>query len=86
MEMSIRCVLKRTGFMFAVAAMATVPAANSYARQPQIAPIQSHPYGQTYSEWAVDWWQVTLETPASVNPIDVDDQGEHCDRGDMGNV
>jgi hypothetical protein len=83
--MSIGCVLKWTGSIFAVAAMATVPAAQSHARQPSIAPIQSHPYGQTYDEWAADWWQVALETPASVNPF-TDEHGEHCDQGDMGNV
>ena len=60
-------------------------AAQSNARQPDTAPIHSHPYGQTYSEWATDWWQVALETPASVNPI-TDKSGEHCDQGNMGNV
>ena len=54
-------------------------------RQPHIAPIQSHPHGQTYGEWAADWWQVALETPASVNPL-TDETGENCDQGDMGNV
>ena len=56
--MSITCVLNRTGLILAVAAMASVPAAKSHARQPNIAPIQSHPYGQTYSEWAADFWQL----------------------------
>jgi hypothetical protein len=83
--MSTRCVLKRTCLMFAVAAMATGSAVQSHAHQPNIAPIHSHPYGQTYSEWATDWWQVALETPASVNPI-TDSSGEHCDEGNMGNV
>jgi hypothetical protein len=83
--MSTRCSLKRTALMLAVVAMATVPAAKSYARQPHIAPIQSHPYGQTYSEWAADWWQFVLETPASVNPV-LDTTGADCDQGDMGNV
>lgn len=83
--MSTRCVLKRTCLMFAVAAMATGSAARSHAAQPNIAPIHSHPYGQTYSEWATDWWQVALETPASVNPI-TDNSGEHCEEGNMGNV
>ena len=83
--MTTRCVLKRTCFMFAIAAMTTGSAAQSQARQPDIAPIYSHPYGQTYSEWAADWWQVALETPASVNPI-TDNSGEHCDEGNMGNV
>jgi hypothetical protein len=83
--MSIRCVLRWTASVFALAAMATLPAAKSYARQPHIAPIQSHPHGQTYSEWAADWWEFVLETPASVNPA-LDETGADCDQGDMGNV
>ena len=54
---------------------------------PRIAPIQSEPYGKTYNEWAAEWWQWALETPASVNPlldflgIDAD-----CSSGQRGNV
>jgi hypothetical protein len=83
--MSTRCALKRTGLISAVAAMATVPAVQSYASQPHIAPIQSHPHGQTYSEWAADWWEFVLETPATGHPV-LDETGAACDQGDMGNV
>jgi hypothetical protein len=41
--MSVRLVPKRTGLKFAIAAMAVAPVAESHARQPEIAPIQSHP-------------------------------------------
>src|SRR5688500_11533882 len=44
---------------------------------PRIAPIQSHPHGQTYSEWAAAWWQWALETPADVNPL-LDTTGANC--------
>jgi hypothetical protein len=83
--MSTKCALKRTGLILAVAAMATVPVTKPSARQAHIAPIQSHPYGQTYNEWASRWWRVALETPAPVNPL-ADQTGENCDQGDMGNV
>jgi hypothetical protein len=83
--MSVRLVPKRTGLRFAVTALAMAPVVESHAGQPEIAPIQSHPYGQTYNEWASRWWRVALETPASVNPL-ADETGANCDQGDMGNV
>jgi hypothetical protein len=83
--MSVGLVPKRTGLTFAIAAVAMAPAMGSQARQPIIAPIQSHPYGQTYNEWASRWWRVALETPTSLNPL-ADDTGANCDHGDMGNV
>lgn len=51
----------------------------------RIAPVQSHPGGQSYEHWAAEWWQWALETPASVNPI-LDDTGEHCQEGQIGHV
>ena len=83
--MSIEHTFKQSSLLLILAAMVAVPAATAFAQQPRILPIQSHPHGQTYSEWAVDWWQVALETPAAVNPF-TDPSGENCDRGDMGDV
>lgn len=83
--MSTNLALRQTSVVLIIAAAATLPASGSFARQPHIAPIQSHPHGQTYSEWAVDWWQVAVETPASVNPV-LDETGENCDQGNQGNV
>ena len=83
--MSTECTFKQASLVLVFAAMAALPAATATARQPNIAPIQSHPYGQTYAEWAADWWQVALETPAPVNPF-TDTGGENCEQGDMGNV
>ena len=51
-----------------LAAIATCPSVAS-AENFNIAPIQSHPHGQTYSQWAAQWWQWALETPASENPL-----------------
>ena len=83
--MSTEYTFKQASLVLVLAAMAAVPASTAIARQPNIAPIQSHPYGQTYGEWAADWWQVALETPAPVNPF-TDAGGENCEQGDMGNV
>ena len=52
---------------------------------PGIAPIQSRPHGQTYSEWAALWWQWALEIPASVNPL-TDLLGVHCAQGQSNHV
>ena len=54
-------------------------------RPPVIAPINSHPRGNTYGEWASKWWQWALGTPASVNPV-LDTTGELCAEGQMGRV
>ena len=67
-----------------LAAIVTCPFDASAENLP-IAPIESHPHGQTYSEWAAQWWQWALETPASVNPV-VDQTGQHCAEGQMGHV
>jgi hypothetical protein len=72
-------------FLFVVVlASATCPAfVNSAA--PSIAPIQSHPHGRTYGEWAAAWWQWALGTPASVNPV-LDETGENCAEGQSDRV
>jgi hypothetical protein len=50
---------------------------------PNIAPIKSHPHGMTYSEWAAEWWQWALATPAGVNPPY---GGADCSGGQTGHV
>lgn len=35
------------------------------------------PYGLTYGQWTVKWWQWALETPASINPV-ADETGEYA--------
>lgn len=59
--------------------------ANAGQGNPRIATIQSHPYGKTYGEWAAEWWQWALGTPASVNPV-LDETGEFCAEGQEGHV
>lgn len=52
---------------------------------PGIAPIQSHPHGKSYSEWAAEWWQWAWRIPAPVNPV-IDETGAHCAEGQSGPV
>jgi hypothetical protein len=36
------------------------------------------PYGKTYGQWTVEWWQWALSTPKSINPV-VDKAGIFAD-------
>lgn len=56
---------------------------SSQQNNPRIAPIQSHPSGKSYSQWAATWWKWALENPASTNPLL--DKGE-CSVGQKGRV
>ena len=60
-----------------------VAEASSQEHNPRIAPIQSHQGGKSYSQWAANWWQWALETPASTNPLL--NKGE-CSVGQKGRV
>jgi hypothetical protein len=31
--------------------------------------VDSKPYGKTYGEWTVNWWQWALSIPSSINPV-----------------
>jgi hypothetical protein len=50
---------------------------------PGIAPINSHPYGKSYGEWAVAWWTWLLETPYDINPAV---NNNPCSGGQSGHV
>jgi hypothetical protein len=53
----------------AVSASAAAPA------NPSVFPPQSHPFGQSYSQWAAAWWQWAYSIPTAQNPI-TDTTGE----------
>jgi hypothetical protein len=46
---------------------------------------QPRPHGQSYSEWAADWWTWALSQPAATNPV-LDPTGEQCAVGQQGGV
>jgi hypothetical protein len=48
-------------------------------------PIAGEPYGKSYREWAAEWWQWSLQIPASVNPA-TDQTGRYCSVGQRGAV
>lgn len=50
-----------------------------------IAPPNSTPYSQTYSEWAASWLQWALSIPADQSPL-LDTTGEFCHVGQSGPV
>jgi len=52
---------------------------------PGILPIQSQPYGESYSEWVVNWWQWVLSIPADRNPL-TDTTGEFAGENQHGPV
>jgi hypothetical protein len=52
---------------------------------PGVLPPQSHPYGESYGEWVVDWWQWVLSIPADRNPL-TDPTGEFAGEGQHGPV
>lgn len=51
----------------------------------EIAPPWSRPYGRTYGQWEVAWWQWAMRIPADRNPIS-DETGAHCAEGQSGPV
>jgi hypothetical protein len=52
---------------------------------PGIAPPGSKPHGLSYGEWAAEWWNWALSTPAEVNPL-LDESGTCGHIGQQGQV
>lgn len=52
---------------------------------PRVFPPTAHPYGQSYSEWAAEWWQWALSQPAATNPL-TDLTGAQCANEQQGKV
>lgn len=52
---------------------------------PGIAPIDSTPYGKSYSRWAAAWWEWAYSVPADQNPL-LDTKGENADEEQRGPV
>jgi hypothetical protein len=78
--------MRRRVMLFALSAslvlLTTGPVAASEAR---VIPADGRPYGQTYADWAADWWQWALAQPTSTNPI-LDATGEQCANDQSGQV
>lgn len=49
-------------------------------------PPKSHPYGRSYPEWAVKWWQWSMSIPTDGHHPAQDEVGVDVARGQKGNV
>ena len=52
---------------------------------PGVAPVQSNPYGASYSEWSARWWQYALSIPTDQSPF-LDSTGANFAVGQSGKV
>jgi hypothetical protein len=50
-----------------------------------VVPSHSNAYGNKFSEWSAEWWQLVLSIPASENPL-FDPDGSQCVLGQRGPV
>ena len=90
---SIQTVLKQTltcAATLAIAAAASAQAQGVLAddlrsRPPVVLPPQSQPYGESYAQWAADWWNWALSIPAEINPA-ADPTGTNAAVGQHGPV
>jgi hypothetical protein len=57
----------------------------AYAANPGVFPISSNPYGKSYEDWSIKWWQWILSIPKDVNPLN-DDTGRNCGQKQEGPV
>ena len=70
----------------AVTAVLVAPnPASATNEKARVFPPGAHPYGQSYSQWAADWWTWALTQPAAVNPL-LDPTGANCAQGQSGRV
>jgi hypothetical protein len=53
--------------------------------KPRVFSPNAQPYGQSYGEWAADWWQWVLTQPAATNPL-TDPTGAQCANNQQGPV
>ncbi len=63
---------RKTKIIISVLALSAVLAANLALAQnpnPKVLPPASQPYGLSYAEWSVKWWQWMFSLPADNSPI-----------------
>lgn len=71
----------------ALIGFATAPAGadGGSPSKPVILPPQSNPYGESYGQWAADWWTWALSIPSEINPVN-DTTGAFAGVGQHGPV
>src|SRR3981189_3178059 len=56
--------------ILAILTLALAPAsAFADSNKPRVFPPGAEPYGQSYGEWAVEWWHWALSQPVAANPV-----------------
>lgn len=58
---------------------------NTGGGSPGVFSPDSKPYGLTYGEWTVKWWQWAFSMPEPINPL-IDDTGRNCANNQTGPV
>ena len=71
--------------LLALVAMGATTTAQATSALPRVYPPQAHPYGHTYSQWAVRFVQWLMAIPTSHNPW-TDSTGAYCAEGQSGPV
>jgi len=71
--------------LFAILAMGLAPAARAGNPNPGVIPPQAHPYGHTYTDWEVQFFQWLMAIPTPQNPA-LDTSGADCAVGQSGHV
>ena len=80
-----RCRTTLVAGLFVVALLVAATPASAQPHQARVFPPGAHPFGQSYSEWAADWWTWALAQPVDVNPI-LDPTGEDYAQGQQGRI
>jgi hypothetical protein len=62
-----------------------IPTSIADSINPGVFPVNSKPYGLTYSEWSAKWWRWALEIPSSRSPL-TDNTGVNCAQNQSGPV
>jgi hypothetical protein len=85
-------VLKRFSMVVLVAFAMTMVATVGFAKpikiddgNPRVLPSGSNPYGMSYAEWSVKWWQWAYSLPVTGHPL-FDETGADCAAGQSGPV
>jgi len=74
-----------TLFVTALLILATVGTSLAANANPNVAPLNSNPYGKSYGEWTAEWWKYVMAFPAPTNPL-ADPTGANCGDGQSGPV
>jgi hypothetical protein len=73
-------------FALFACSMLLIPTIAAAGGKPVIVfPVNSKPFGKTYSQWSDAWWQWAYSVPAATNPL-FDETGDLAEEGQSGQV